>query len=39
MLIAHDFEKRALQWQEQVLTLLIKSYSMLAALDFYQQFV
>ena len=29
MFIAHDFEKRALQWQEQVLTPLIKSYSML----------
>ena len=29
MLNANDFEKRALQWQEQVLTLQIKSYSML----------
>ena len=29
MLIAHGFEKRELQWQEQVLTPLIKSYSVL----------
>ena len=28
MLNAHGFEKRARQWQEQVLTPLIKSYSM-----------
>ena len=29
MYIAHDFQKPALQWQEQVLTPLIESYSML----------